>query len=134
MKMLHVVCAIIYYNDNILIAQRSEKMALPLKWEFPGGKVEKEENKKASLKCEIMEELAMEIEVGEALEPVIYHYENFSITLYPYVCATSSKEFIKLEHQEIRWEKIENLKKYDWAAADVPVVKKLLTEINKYNG
>ncbi|WP_220459132.1 (deoxy)nucleoside triphosphate pyrophosphohydrolase [Gelidibacter maritimus] len=131
MKMLHVVCAIIYNDDEILIAQRSDKMALPLKWEFPGGKVERSEEKKMALQREINEELAMEIEVGEALEPVIYHYKSFSITLYPYICNSSSKAFIKREHREIRWEKIENLKKYDWAAADVPVVKKLITEINK---
>ncbi|WP_236027164.1 (deoxy)nucleoside triphosphate pyrophosphohydrolase [Gelidibacter pelagius] len=131
MKMLHVVCAIIYNDDEILIAQRNDKMALPLKWEFPGGKVEKGEDKKTALRREIKEELAMEIEVGKALEPVIYHYQDFSITLYPYVCGALTKEFIKREHREIRWEKIENLKKYDWAAADVPVVKKLITEINK---
>lgn len=131
MEMLHVVCAIIYNNDEILIAQRSNKMALPLKWEFPGGKVEKSEEKEMALQREINEELAMEIEVGDALDPVVYHYEDFSITLYPYICDSSSKEFVKREHQEIRWEKIENLKKYDWAAADVPVVKKLITEINK---
>ena len=131
MKMIHVVCAIINNDEKILIAQRSERMALPLKWEFPGGKVEEGEDKKTALQREIKEELAMEIEVGDALDPVIYHYEDFSITLYPYLCASASKEFIKLEHQEIRWERIENLKKYDWAAADVPVVKKLITETNK---
>lgn len=128
MKMLHVVCAIIYNDDKVLIAQRSEKMALPLKWEFPGGKIEKGEDRKTALQREIKEELAMEIEVGQTLEPVIYHYEKFSITLYPYICDSSSKEFIKREHREIRWEKIENLKNYDWAAADVPVVKELIIE------
>lgn len=131
MKMIHVVCAIINNDEKILIAQRSERMALPLKWEFPGGKVEEGEDKRTALQREIKEELAMEIEVREALDPVIYHYEDFSITLYPYLCASASKEFIKLEHQEIQWEKIENLKKYDWAAADVPVVNNLITAINK---
>lgn len=131
MNMIHVVCAIINNDKKILIAQRSERMALPLKWEFPGGKVEKDEDKKTALQREIKEELAMEIEVGHALDPVIYHYEDFTITLYPYLCASASKEFIKREHEEVRWEKVENLKKYDWAAADVPVVKKLITEINK---
>lgn len=131
MKMLHVVCAIIYNDDKILIAQRSERMALPLKWEFPGGKIEKGEDKNTALQREIKEELDMDIEVGEALEPIIYHYENFSISLYPYLCTSSSKKFIKREHREICWEKIENLKKYDWAAADVPVVNTLLTVINK---
>jgi 8-oxo-dGTP diphosphatase len=38
--MINVTCGIIIIADKILVAQRSEKMKLPLKWEFPGGKVE----------------------------------------------------------------------------------------------
>lgn len=51
--MTAVVCAIIQNENKILIAQRSEEMSLPLKWEFPGGKVEENEDKKAVLKREI---------------------------------------------------------------------------------
>lgn len=129
--MLNVVCAIIQYDNKILIAQRSEQMALPLKWEFPGGKVKEGENKQAALKREIKEELAMDIEVGEALEPVEYHYENFSIALYPFLCTCSSGDFVKKEHREIHWERLENLMDYDWAAADVPVVEELITEFKR---
>ena len=39
--MLIVTCAIIIQHGKILICQRSSIMDLPLKWEFPGGKVEK---------------------------------------------------------------------------------------------
>jgi len=129
--MFHVVCAIIQCDNRILIAQRREHMTLPIKWEFPGGKVEDGENKQAALKREIKEELAMEIAVGEALKPVVYHYKNFSITLYPFLCTTISRQFVKKEHKEIRWEELENLMDYDWAAADVPVVGELMTSIQK---
>lgn len=35
--MINVTCAIICFENKILVAQRSEQMKLPLKWEFPGG-------------------------------------------------------------------------------------------------
>lgn len=120
--MIEVVCAVIQNNGKILIARRSETMALPLKWEFPGGKIKPGEDKKTALKREIKEELAMTISVGKSLKPVVHHYEDFSIRLFPFLCEASSPAFKKTEHQEIRWETKGNLKNYDWAAADVPVV------------
>lgn len=45
-----VTCAIIEKDGKVLCAQRSEKMKHPLKWEFPGGKVEKNEDLEACLK------------------------------------------------------------------------------------
>ena len=129
--MLHVVCAIIQNQNRILIAQRSAAMALPLKWEFPGGKVKPGEDMPSALKREIYEELHMAIEVGEALTPVEYHYEAFSIGLYPFLCISDSRAFIRREHKDIRWEKLERLNHYDWAAADVPVVEELLMLVNR---
>jgi len=111
--MIKVVCAIIEFEDKILIAQRSETMSLPLKWEFPGGKIEEGENKEEALEREIYEELKMKVEVNEAMTSVEHHYPNFSITLYPFLCEVESKEFVKTEHKEIKWEKKENLHRYD---------------------
>ena len=45
-KEINVVGAIIYSDNKILCAQRSENMSLPLKWEFPGGKIENGETEK----------------------------------------------------------------------------------------
>lgn len=64
--MLHVTCAIIEHHNKILICQRSERMKLPLKWEFPGGKIEVGKSKVDCLKREIREELGLKIEVGSA--------------------------------------------------------------------
>ena len=59
-----VVCALIVRNDTVLCAQRSECMALPLKWEFPGGKLEDGEAAEVALKKEIMEALSVAITFG----------------------------------------------------------------------
>lgn len=125
--MIKVVCAIIQSEKKILIAQRSESMKLPLKWEFPGGKIEEGENKKEALEREIYEELRMNIEVHEALTSVEHHYPEFSITLYPFLCDVKSKDFVKTEHKDIKWEKKENLTNYDWAAADIPIVEEIMS-------
>ena len=61
--MINVTCAIIYFNDKILVTQRSEKMKFPLKWEFPGGKLEEGESEIDCIKREIREEINIEIEI-----------------------------------------------------------------------
>ncbi len=72
--MLQVTCAIIEKNGKILCAQRSEKMNLPLKWEFPGGKIEENESLEACLKREIREELEIETGLYEKLINLVFHH------------------------------------------------------------
>ena len=61
MKTIDVTCAIISFNNKILVVQRSENMKLPLKWEFPGGKIENGESEKECIKREIKEKLNIKI-------------------------------------------------------------------------
>lgn len=124
--MIDVVCAIIQNQNEILIAQRSEHMKLPLKWEFPGGKVNKKEDKKSALQREIKEELNLDIEVLQELSTVTYHYPDFSIRLFPFMCSSDSRKVELAEHKQVVWERVENLEEYDWAKADVPVVEGLM--------
>jgi len=124
--MLEVTCAIIFKDNHVLIAQRNANMKLPLKWEFPGGKVETGESNAACLAREIKEELNLEIRIGKGLTGVMRHYPKFSLRLYPFICAYQGGELNAVEHAQVKWEKISNLMAYDWAAADVPVVKELM--------
>ena len=125
-----VVCSLIVRNDTVLCAQRSERMALPLKWEFPGGKLEDGEVPEDALKREIMEELAIHITVGRALNVSEYTYENGrTIRLLPYLATMqSSQEPVANEHAELRWVKAADLLDLDWAAADVPIVQQFVRE------
>ncbi|MGM1055729.1 MAG: (deoxy)nucleoside triphosphate pyrophosphohydrolase [Bacteroidota bacterium] len=123
MNTLKVSCAIIEKDGLVLCAQRSEKMHLPLKWEFPGGKIEKNERPEACLKREIREELGIEIDILQQLPTFEHSYsENFSIELFPFRCKTLSAEIHLAEHKQIKWLSLEELKDLDWAEADVPVV------------
>ncbi len=129
--MLQVTCAIIENNGKILCAQRSEKMKLPLKWEFPGGKIEGNESPEACLKREIREELGIEIDILEQLPSFKHSYSaNFSIELFPFRCKSVSHEIHLAEHKQIKWLGLEELKDLDWADADVPIVNYIKTHRN----
>ncbi|MGM0392388.1 MAG: (deoxy)nucleoside triphosphate pyrophosphohydrolase [Bacteroidota bacterium] len=123
MNTLKVTCAIIEKDGLVLCAQRSEKMHLPLKWEFPGGKIEKNERPEACLKREIREELGIEIDILQQLPTFKHSYsENFSIELFPFRCKSLTQEIHLAEHKQIKWLGVEELKDLDWAEADVPIV------------
>ncbi|MCS4225758.1 sialate O-acetylesterase [Sphingobacterium sp. BIGb0165] len=124
--MLQVTCAIIQHANKILICQRSASMKLPLKWEFPGGKIEAEESKEDCLLREIKEELNIDINIHKALTMVEHHYAEFSLQLYPFVCSLLSDEVDALEHAQAIWVDAAQLKNYDWAEADLPIVDEYL--------
>ena len=131
MPHIHVTCAIIERNGHVLAAQRSSDMKLPLKWEFPGGKIESDEEPKACLQREILEELNLEIAVTCELAPVTHKYSDFVITLYPSVCTAVSDALNIQEHVHVLWLKPEALHSLDWAEADIPVLAAYKTWLEK---
>ncbi|WP_329806170.1 (deoxy)nucleoside triphosphate pyrophosphohydrolase [Flavobacterium facile] len=124
--MINVTCAIIYFNDKILVTQRSEKMKLPLKWEFPGGKLEEDESEIDCIKREIREEINIEIKVLEKLSNSIYDYGTFKINLIPFISTYVSGEIILSEHRDYKIIDKSELLGLDWAEADLPIVEELL--------
>ena len=123
--MLIVTCAIIIRESKILICQRSSTMNLPLKWEFPGGKVEPGEDEKATIVREIKEELHVDIKVAKRLEPVEHGYPTFRIRLVPFIANVVGGELLLEEHADAKWVTVDDLDQYDWAPADVPIVEQL---------
>ncbi len=124
--MILVSCAIIQQENDILICQRSATMALPLKWEFPGGKIEAGESKEACLRREIEEELGLEITVGKELPAVTHAYPTFAITLYPFLCKVKRGSILLAEHAQAIWVPWQELNHFDWAAADEPIVAQIM--------
>ena len=124
--MINVTCAIIKINDKILVTQRSEIMKLPLKWEFPGGKLEEGENEIDCIKREINEEINIDIEVLEKLSNSLFDYGNFKINLIPFTANYVSGEIILTEHKDYKLLDKSELLNLDWAEADLPIVYELL--------
>jgi len=123
-----VVCAVIEREGLVLIAQRPPHKLLPLKWEFPGGKVEPGEDPAAAIIREIREELGCAITITRSLPPFTHDYKTVVIEMIPFVCALSPDSTAPHphEHTTIAWVPPVELRTYDLAAADWPVVAMLL--------
>ena len=129
--MIDVACAIITREDGkVLVTQRSQHMTLPLKMEFPGGKVEPGELPEACLIREIQEELAVQIEIIAELPSNKHDYPDSRIHLIPFVCCIIAGTITLIEHVTYAWMKAEELEDLDWAAADIPVVRSYLSFLN----
>jgi 8-oxo-dGTP diphosphatase len=118
MRNIPVACAIIKKNGMILVAQRSASMNMPLKWEFPGGKINSGETPAQCLKRELMEELCIEVDVGQPLPSVTYQYPVFSVTLFPFICAIIGGRLTLNEHKAVAWVSPDDLHTLDWTEAD----------------
>ncbi|MHB9095257.1 MAG: 8-oxo-dGTP diphosphatase MutT [Eubacteriales bacterium] len=125
METVVVTAAIIKNSGKFLIAQRKMGAHQEMKWEFPGGKVEKGEDPEACLKREIQEELNISIEVKDIYKVVSHNYETKHIILLCYTCKITSGEPQAVDCQDFRWVKPGEMSRYEFATADIPVVREL---------
>lgn len=123
---MKVACAVIYFGDKILIVQRSATMALPLKWEFPGGKLEPGESARDCIKREIKEELAIEIELLGTLKNVSFQYPKQLIILLPFLARYKTGTLALKEHQNWKLVPETALLGFDFAPADLLLIEELL--------
>jgi len=134
--MIHhqVAAAIIINNGEILCMQRDKSKYdyISYKYEFPGGKIENGESRVQALMRELMEEMDFHvfIEPEDYFMTVEYEYPDFAITMHSYICKVQSREFKRKEHISHVWLKPSELDTLDWAAADLPIVKRLMK--NRY--
>lgn len=98
-------------------------MSLPLKWEFPGGKIEPGETAGACLIREIKEELHVDVEIVASLPANTHQYPNVTIQLIPFVCRITLGQILLKEHLDFKWLPKDELLALDWAEADVAVVR-----------
>ncbi len=121
--MIKVTCAIIEKENRVLVVQRSAKMSLPLKWEFPGGKIENNDSEEDCIIREIKEELNLDIVVLKKLQSSFYKYPNLYIELIPFVAKQLNYDIKLIEHADYVYLLKEELFKIDWAEAGIPIVK-----------
>ncbi len=119
-----VVACLIEKDNKFLIAKRSTGDPNVLnKWEFPGGKVEPDEDEKHAIEREIKEEFELEIKANDYLTNNIYDYPKKTVDLRLYSCEYISGDFNLHDHSEYKWVEKDNLLNYDLAPADIPLAK-----------
>jgi len=117
--MTTVVAAVIEREGRILIAQRKPDGFHPLKWEFPGGKVEPGETPEQAALREIDEELAIQARIHSEIMRYEYQYPGRApILLIFYRIAEFTGDPRNLQFAEIRWESPERLREYDFLEGD----------------
>ena len=120
--MIKVVAALIENDNQVLLARRSTgDVNVFGKWEFPGGKVEPDENEFKAIEREIKEEFELVIKAKEFITNNVCEYPTKVVDLRLYKCDYVSGEFNLHDHSEYKWVDKEDLLEYDLAPADIPL-------------
>lgn len=125
---IQVVAAIMRRGEKILATQRGYGEYKDL-WEFPGGKIETGENPEDALKCEIREELNVEIRVESFFQKIDYDYPSFHIAMDCYLCHINEGEPELLEHEDAKWLSKGDIDSVGWLPADAEIVEKIKSEL-----
>ncbi len=124
--MKHVVAALIVDGDRILACQRTRHQPMPLKWEFPGGKIEEGEQPRDALRRELEEELGIEATIGKEVARIQHRYPNGgSIELRFFEVRKYQGEIENRIFREIRWATRQELPELDFLEADRSLVNDL---------
>ena len=129
-KILPVVCLVmIDKKGSIFAAQRPPEKKLGRHWEFPGGKIEPGEGPESALRREIREELQLNVGSLETLPETCHTYDFADIRLIPYLYRCTNRPAVTLsEHIDFCWIEPPTLLIYNWAPADLPIVRYLIND------
>jgi 8-oxo-dGTP diphosphatase len=125
-KVKRVVAGILLRGDEILCCQRPQSDAFPLKWEFPGGKIEPDESPEQALVRELTEELAIYADIGVLVETIRHSYTlDVIIELYFFRIDRWKGEIENLIFNDVRWVRRAELTSLDFLEADRELVARL---------
>ena len=124
---LEVVAAIIFFENKILVTQRKyhKNAAFSYKFEFPGGKVENNEDKITALRRELMEELNLKITSLKHFASYNYSYDINKIKLNFFLSNVTELKITLKVHETYKLVTVKQLSQLDWLAADYKVIKML---------
>ena len=126
MQPLIVTAAVIRNDGSVLITRRPEGKPHAGMWEFPGGKLDGNESPRDCLRREILEELDLEVVVGDILEAAYYRYDWGPVLILAFECRPLVGEIRNLQVAEHRWVALEELSSFALLPADYPIIETLL--------
>ena len=124
---LEVVAAIIFFENKILVTQRKyhKNAAFSYKFEFPGGKVENNEDKITALRRELLEELNLELTNFKHFASYNYSYDTNKIKLHFFISNANELKLTLKVHKAYKLVTVKKLSQLEWLAADYKVIKML---------
>jgi len=124
--MKRVVAGLIVKDGKLLVCQRTRHQTMPLKWEFPGGKIEEGEQPRAALRRELEEELGILATVGDEVRRIQHEYPNGGmVELRFFIVRDYQKEIENRIFRDIQWAEPRTLAVFDFLEADLTLVKEL---------
>jgi len=124
--MRQVVAALILRDSKMLICQRTKHQAMPLKWEFPGGKIEEGEQPRDALKRELEEEIGIDARIGDEVARLQHSYKNGgAVELRFFDVPEYGGEIENRIFNDVQWVERTRLPEFDFLDADLELVKDL---------
>ena len=124
--MKRVVAGLIIRDGKLLVCQRTRHQTMPLKWEFPGGKIEEGEQPRAALRRELEEELGILATVGDEVRRIQHEYPNGGkVELRFFIVREYQREIENRIFRDFQWAEPKDLPAYDFLEADLTLVKEL---------
>jgi len=121
--MKRVVAALILKDGKILVCQRTKHQTMPLKWEFPGGKIEEGEQPQDALRRELEEELGIDANIGDEVSRVRHEYRSGnSVELRFFVVTDFKGELENRIFRDMQWADRRDLPSFDFLEADLRLV------------
>lgn len=133
MKRVHIVAAIIFNSDKsqVFITKRPDHVHKGGFWEFPGGKVEEGESIEDAINRELNEEIGIEIVEQSLFEHLEFDYPDKSLKFDFIVVSQFKHEPYGKEGQQGEWVAVENLAKYAFPEANVPILERVIKEFRR---
>jgi len=135
MKQIKTVAGVIKNNKGEILCTLRDKGKydyVSYKWEFPGGKVEEGETQQQALTRELHEELDINVKIGDFFYQVEHDYPDFHLSMAVYECELLSEDMRMNVHKDIKWVCPQDMMSLDWAAADIPVAKEILSNVSNF--
>ena len=126
-KKIEVSAAVIHRNGKTYIQQRPKKGLMGGLWEFPGGKIEKNESPEECLLREIKEELGVKIKIKEKIMTIKHSYTSFRVTLHVFICTLQPGKIRATSCEQWKWVSPLEINKFPFPAANV----RILNYLNK---
>jgi len=122
-----VVAALIFRDEKILVCQRTRHQSMPLKWEFPGGKIERGEQPRDALRRELEEELGIDATIGDEVARIRHEYRSgAAVELRFYTVREYKGEMENKIFKDMRWATRSELPSFDFLEADLGLVRNLV--------